>query len=47
MTYRHHKLAENVVAAFKETLSDGARERITEAQFEDLTLMVRSLIDDG
>ena len=44
MTDRHNTLAQNVVKAFKESLSDAAREHITEAQFEDLTLMVREAI---
>lgn len=44
MSERHQELAEKVVSAFKERLSEHARGQITDAQFEDLSLMIREVI---
>jgi len=44
MSDRHRKLAEDVVRTFKDTLSQSALSDISDAQFEDLALMVREAI---
>lgn len=44
MSDRHRERAENVVRTFKGTLSQAALSDISDAQFEDLALMVREAI---
>lgn len=44
MANRHQQLAEKVVTVFRESLGDATCGQITEAQFEDLALMIREAI---
>jgi hypothetical protein len=44
MTNRHEQLVEKVVDTFKSTLDQAALERISDAQFEDLKMMIREAI---
>ena len=46
MTERHIKLAERVVDTFKTTLNPAALEQISDAQFEDLKMMIREAISE-
>lgn len=46
MTDRHHERAKDVVEEFKQRLSPAARAAITDAQYEDLALLVRAAIAD-
>lgn len=46
MTEETEELAEKVVATFKHNLSDAAREQIREADFNELSLMIREAISE-
>ena len=46
MAERDYALADKVVMAFRQILSDAARAEISEAQFQDLTLMIREALGD-
>jgi len=46
MTNRHHKSADKLVAEFKEIIGESACAQISDAHFQDLTLLVRDLITD-
>lgn len=46
MTDRYQERATKVVQTFKAGLSEAAYEQITDAQFEDLYLMIRSAISE-
>ena len=44
MTNRHEALAERVVDTFQSRLNQAALERISDAQWEDLKMMIREAI---
>ena len=44
MTNRHEALAERVVDTFQSRLTQAALERISDAQWEDLKMMIREAI---
>jgi uncharacterized protein with von Willebrand factor type A (vWA) domain len=46
MADRHQELAQKVVNTFKQSLSDQARDQITDAQFNELVLMIREAISE-
>jgi len=46
MTNLHHKRADKVVAEFKEIIGESTCSRISDAHFEDLTLLIRDAITD-
>jgi hypothetical protein len=46
MIDRHRELANKVVASFKASLSESALKQITQAEFEQLVLMIREVIAD-
>ena len=46
MADRHQELAQKVVNTFKQSLSDQVREQITDAQFNELALMIREAISE-
>ena len=46
MTDNHQERAQRVVRAFKTMLEDRALEHITNAQFEDLALMIQKLVTE-
>ncbi len=46
MTDNHQERAQRVVRAFKAMLEDRALEHITNAQFEDLALMIHKLVTE-
>ena len=46
MTNRHHQRAEKVVAEFKEIIGESICSDISDANFEDLALLIRDAISD-
>jgi hypothetical protein len=46
MTNRHHQRADKVVAEFKEIIGESTCTRISDAHFQDLTLLIRDAISD-
>jgi hypothetical protein len=46
MANRHHKRADEVVAEFKQIIGESACAQISDAHFQDLTLLVRDVITD-
>jgi len=46
MANRHHQRADKVVAEFKEILGESTCAGISDAHFEDLTLLIRDAITD-
>lgn len=46
MADRHYELAEKVVETFKSSLSETAREQISDSQFGELALMIREAISE-
>ena len=46
MTEETEELAEKVVATFKHNLSEAAREQVSEADFNELSLMIREAISE-
>ncbi|QBQ54142.1 hypothetical protein [Nitrosococcus wardiae] len=46
MANRHQEVAEKVVEAFKELLSEQAREQISDRQFDELALIVREALSE-
>jgi len=46
MTNRHDALADKVVKAFRNSLSDAARAQISDAEFDALAAMVREALSD-
>jgi hypothetical protein len=46
MANRHHQRADKVVAEFKEIIGESACAGISDAHFQDLTLLVRDAITD-
>ena len=46
MTNRHHERADKVVAEFKQIIGESMCAQISDANFQDLTLLVRDAITD-
>lgn len=46
MVNRHQERAQQVVASFKDLIDEPARTTISDAQFKELELLVRSAISD-
>ena len=46
MTNRHQERAEKIVATFKQSLDKKVAKQITDAQFNDLTLMIREVMGE-
>ena len=46
MTSRHHQRADKVVAEFKQTIGESMCARISDANFQDLALLIRDAITD-
>jgi hypothetical protein len=46
MANRHHQRADKVVAEFKEIIGESACASISDAHFQDLTLLIRDAISD-
>jgi len=46
MSNRHHQHAYEVVAAFKDIIGESTCKQISDAHFQDLTLLIRDAISD-
>jgi hypothetical protein len=46
MTNQHHRRAAKVVAEFKEIIGESVCSEISDAHFDDLTLLIRDAITD-
>jgi len=46
MTNRHQERAEKIVATFKQSLDKNVAKKITDAQFNALTLMIREVMGE-
>ena len=46
MTNKHHQRADKVVAEFKEIIGESVCAQIADANFQDLTLLIRDAITD-
>ena len=46
MSNRHHQRADEVVTAFKDIIGESACKQISDAHFQDLTLLIRDAISD-
>ncbi|ADE13550.1 hypothetical protein Nhal_0355 [Nitrosococcus halophilus Nc 4] len=46
MTNRHQEIAEKAVEAFKELLSEQARQQISDRQFDELALIIREALSE-
>ena len=46
MTNLHHKRADKVVAEFKQIIGESMCAQISDANFQDLTLLIRDAISD-
>jgi hypothetical protein len=46
MTSKHHQRADKVVADFKEIIGESICAQIPDANFQDLTLLIRDAISD-
>ena len=46
MVNKHHQRADKVVAEFKELIGESSCAQISDANFEDLTLLIRDAITD-
>lgn len=46
MSNRYHQRADEVVTAFKDIIGESACKQISDAHFQDLTLLIRDAISD-
>ena len=46
MAHEHHQRADKVVAEFKEIIGESTCSKISDAHFQDLTLLIRDAITD-
>jgi hypothetical protein len=46
MSNRHHQRADKVVTEFKDIIGESACKQISDAHFQDLTLLIRDAISD-